>query len=198
MDGKYPTKMKGNLTRRLLEAIENRDITATDLLGAFLSAGYGASRSRIEYIARQNNRTRKRDMAMYAQKQKYYNLISRLQRDGLIEKSEVRGTKTVSITTKGRGLLSESRNRANQRFSATNLAMEKSEHPIIIIFDIPERKRRSRKFLREALKTIGFRILQKSVWIGEIKIPKELIVYLRSMSIIDYIHIFEVNSLGSL
>ena len=190
--------MKGNLTRRLLEAIENRDIASTDLLEAFLSAGYGASRSHIEYIARKNHLARKQDAAIRIQKQKYYNLTSRLQRDGLIQKPEVHGIKTVSITAKGRGLLSSLRKSANQRFSMADLAIEKSERPIIIIFDIPENKRQSRKFLRAALKTIGFRMLQKSVWIGEIKIPKEFVFCLRSMSIIDYIHIFEVSSLGSL
>jgi len=48
----------------------------------------------------------------------------------------------------------------------------------IIFFDVPEKKRRSRDYLRTVVRQIGFREFQKSIWIYPHKIPlflKELL-----------------------
>lgn len=44
----------------------------------------------------------------------------------------------------------------------------------IIFFDIPEKKRRYRDYLRDVLKILGFKELQKSIWITPHKIPNFL------------------------
>ena len=44
----------------------------------------------------------------------------------------------------------------------------------IIFFDIPEKKRRLRDDLRQILKTLGFKELQRSVWVTPYKIPELL------------------------
>lgn len=44
----------------------------------------------------------------------------------------------------------------------------------MIIFDIPENRRRQRDFLRKRLKWLGFKELQKSVWIFPYDIRKEI------------------------
>lgn len=44
----------------------------------------------------------------------------------------------------------------------------------ILIFDMPERIKRQRDFLREQLRLFGFRMLQKSVWASPYPIPREL------------------------
>ena len=48
----------------------------------------------------------------------------------------------------------------------------------MIIFDVPEKKRRYRDYLRQMLKTLGFKELQKSTWVTPYPIPdflKELL-----------------------
>lgn len=42
----------------------------------------------------------------------------------------------------------------------------------MIIFDIPEKKRRLREYLRQCLRVVGFKELQRSVWVTPYKIPK--------------------------
>lgn len=44
----------------------------------------------------------------------------------------------------------------------------------MIIFDVPEKKRKYRDYLRKMLKTVGFKELQKSTWVTPHKIPKFL------------------------
>lgn len=48
-----------------------------------------------------------------------------------------------------------------------------------IIFDIPELRRKDRSFLRRELKWIGFKELQKSIWVYPFDIEKELTALLR-------------------
>jgi DNA-binding PadR family transcriptional regulator len=190
--------MKGNLMLRVLGTVEKKDITSMDLLGAFLSAGYRAPRSKVEYLARKNQQARIRNQKEYDTYKQYCNLLYRLRRDGLIQISFVNSKKMVSITPQGHKWLSFSRKHSHQKFFMINPVMKKNKNPIVIIFDIPENKRVNRKFLRAALKTIGFRMLQKSVWIGEFDIPKELIDYLYHLKIIDYVQIFEISRTGNL
>lgn len=49
----------------------------------------------------------------------------------------------------------------------------------VIIFDIPEMRRRDRDFLRRELKWIGFIELQKSVWVFPYNTEEEIIALLR-------------------
>ena len=84
-----------------------------------------------------------------------------------------------------------------QKFSEI-ATMNEHHKTCVIIFDIPEIEKYKRDLLRDALKKIGLRMLQKSVWIGKYDIPKELIDYLRRLQIIEYVQIFEVSRAGSL
>ena len=68
----------------------------------------------------------------------------------------------------------------------------------IITFDIPERERWKRAWLREALMFLGFSMLHKSVWVGKNKIPEQFLEDLRDMNLIKYTHILEVSASGTL
>lgn len=48
-----------------------------------------------------------------------------------------------------------------------------------IIFDVPEKKRHQRNFLRKELKWMGFRELQHSIWITPYDVEKELLCLLK-------------------
>src|SRR3990167_838001 len=69
---------------------------------------------------------------------------------------------------------------------------------IIVIFDIPERERRKRAWLRLALKNIGLKLIQRSVWMGKVKIPKEFLDDIRELHLVNFVEIFEITKSGSL
>ena len=75
---------------------------------------------------------------------------------------------------------------------------EKCRKSVVVIFDIPEKFSKKRKWLRGALKILGFSMVQRSVWMGKVKIPAELIEDLRELEIAQYVEIFEVTELASL
>jgi len=69
----------------------------------------------------------------------------------------------------------------------------KSKQKIIIAFDIPEDKRKGRNWLRIELVSLGFKMLQKSVWLGPAPLPTEFIDHLKIMDILPYLKFFEVK-----
>ncbi len=63
---------------------------------------------------------------------------------------------------------------------------------LIIIFDIPEKKKRYREWLRNELVGFGFNLVQKSVWIGP-GLPKEFIEYLNETGLLKHIRFFQAT-----
>ena len=66
------------------------------------------------------------------------------------------------------------------------------------MFDIPEKEKWKRVWLREVLGLCGFKMLQRSVWAGKNKIPEEFLADLRNFNMLEYVHIFEVSKKGTL
>lgn len=66
----------------------------------------------------------------------------------------------------------------------------------MIIFDVPEKKRKYRDYLRQMLKTLGFKELQKSTWVTPHPIPdflKELLWEERMKHFTRFITIKEID-----
>ena len=83
--------MKGDKIIRILELLKESALDSKGLFEAFLSAGYGASAGRIEYLARAKNKKRQKDKALFEkfvrERQRFYNLIYYLKNDGIISET---------------------------------------------------------------------------------------------------------------
>lgn len=124
----------------------------------------------------------------------FQRLLSRLIKDELIAKTK--GGKFL-VTPIGEAYFdAKSKNPSwGKIYSPSPLPVKKL---IIIIFDIPEKERLKRDWLRYQLETMGFQRLQNSVWCGEILLPKDFMEDLEHYDILPYVHIFDVNKQGTL
>jgi len=107
-------------------------------------------------------------------------------------------SKRFYLTTRGENKLLELNNLFSDCSLSRNYPVSEEGGYKIVIFDIPERLSCQRIWLRSVLTNLGFKMLQKSVWIGDNKIPKELIKDFSKLKLLDYIEIFEVVKRGSL
>ncbi len=111
--------------------------------------------------------------------------LYRLKKKGLLEKK-----KDGWVTTKiGKNLIEKKL----KHFKQYQKSFKKD---LIIIFDIPEEHKKERYWLRKELINLGFKLLQKSVWIGPAALPEEFIQYLNQINILPYLKFFaakEVN-----
>lgn len=127
-----------------------------------------------------------------AELQRFYNLLNYLKREGFIEKEQAYDNIFWKITSNGLnklGLIKE---------KTINYQIHSDGKLKIVVFDVPEKERRKRAWLREALKMLGFKMLQQSVWMGKNKIPEQFLVDLRKKNLLPCIHIMEVSRGGAI
>jgi DNA-binding transcriptional regulator PaaX len=130
------------------------------------------------------------------EKQRFYLMLSKLKREGFIEKQNHEWRLTKHGMEKRRTLL-EKRARAFP-IPTYQAGTSSSSEFKIIMFDVPERERRKRAWLRSALRTLGFTPLQKSVWGGNRSLPKAFFEHLEAMKLLSYVEILAVTKRGTL
>ncbi len=68
----------------------------------------------------------------------------------------------------------------------------------IIAFDVPEKERKKRNWIRMSLINMEFSSLQKSLWVAHGSVAEEFIHALRERDMLDYVHIFSVDKKGTI
>lgn len=116
-------------------------------------------------------------------------VLAQLKAQGLVQSAPKRGRRYWRPTPAGRAALAE-----RQRYPATRPDGQKR----LVCFDIPERDRAKRRWLRGELIASGYRQLQKSVWIGTTPLPQELIEALDTLGLHGRVHLLRVESEGTL
>ena len=128
-----------------------------------------------------------------AVKKRFAVFMSRLQRDGLV----VRDGVSWRILKKGKESLRYLRARILPE-AAYHQEPDLSGPPAIITFDIPEKERRKRTWLRSALAGLDCSIIHKSVWLSKRPLPRRFIEDIHRLDIARYVHIFAVAKKGTI
>ncbi len=181
--------MDKNIREAILETICDAALLPAELLIAFLRAGYGASHWKLRREI--ENVQSWREISVPSKvRRNFQNILYRLKEDGLIKRDES-GWMSTALGKERLKLL-------QHKSSFKKYEIEPIDSLIIVIFDIPEKHKSKRAWLRAALKVMGFKMVQKSVWSGKIKLPKKFIDDLKRMDIFDQVDIFKAVKLGSL
>ena len=64
---------------------------------------------------------------------------------------------------------------------------------LMLIFDIPEKKRKLRDLLRENLQILGFKLLQKSIWVCPYDILEQVQGIIQKYNLEKYVKIFLIK-----
>ncbi len=124
-------------------------------------------------------------------KRRIYDAVKRLNNKRLIELVEINGQIYIRTTTNGKNLL--------KRFDYDNLELLKNKtwdkKWRLIIFDIPEKKKRERNVLSEKLKDFGLYPLQESVFIYPFDCRNEIDFVCEFLSISRYVNYCIIESL---
>ncbi len=190
--------MRGNITIKVLEAIGDLTLGIADVFAVFSTARYGASRSELfrNLSKREQDRARKEyERRVYVQ---YYNLLYKLKRDGLTKEKEHKGAKRLILTQGGKDKLLLLKEKVRTALPENSYTREDADTITIVSFDVPEKEKRKRNWLRGALRTVGFHMVQKSFWMGKVKVPKQFLENLRELKLLNCVEIFSVDKSGSL
>lgn len=189
---KGPLVLKSN-TAIVLEELKSGALLTLELLDAVLGT-YQRSYKAVLSITYKKPPRKKSFYEIEREKQQvFYTLLNRMKREGLISKKQSPKGTLWYRTVKGLKKLGLIKKRRKNRYS---VAKEKTLK--IITFDIPETLKNKREWLRETLRFLEFKMLQKSVWIGASAIPEDFMLDLRDGGLLSYIHIFEIGARGTL
>lgn len=121
--------------------------------------------------------------------------LSKLKKNGFLENKNGKW----SITSEGEEFL-DSKQANIRRFFPKKTDYGKTDYgsrkdipkQLVVIFDIPEKQRRYRDWLRIELVSLGFELIQKSVWLGP-SLPKGFIEYLEEIKVLKYLKFFHAT-----
>ncbi len=183
--------MNKSLTERILEHLLGAAEDSIYLFAAIVDSPYGSSRRQIERRAWELREGASRSSDFNRQRRNFYTLLSKLKKDGLIGQRKSKWT----ITKKGK----EKYKFIIQRLPFRKKYKKEADLTFkLVIFDIPEKERGKRQWLRERLRELGFKMIQKSVWSGKVKLPEEFLEDLKTLNLLDYVDILAITKTGSL
>lgn len=119
----------------------------------------------------------------------FQNLIYYLKRRGLIKEIDEKGERAWLLTEKGKDKV------LKIEFKFKNYKKRKDGKWIMIIFDIPEKTRRRRDLLRRKLKFLGFKMLQKSIWVCPYDALGDVNNFIKNSSLKSHIKIFLIEEI---
>lgn len=195
--------MRGEITLKFLEFIKDFANFNMDMFEAFLRAGYGASYGKLDYEFNKLQKERRKYEIEWEEvkrhRKRYAQFLYMLRQDGLIEEQSEGDGKKLLLTKRGQEKLDKLKEKYLKRLPPTTSYKKEGNNKFIIAtFDVPEKERKKRAWLRSVLKNIGLKPIQKSVWMGKAKIPRKFIDDLLELKLINFIEIFEISKTGSL
>ncbi len=181
---------------KILEVLQGGAETTIVLIDA-MTSGYSESYKKLKRYQYGSISPKSEWSKSYPESQKFYSLLYHLKKQGLIENKKDGCGSLWRIGQAGKEKLIDIKKRKTFSTSLINYR-EEPDTLKIITFDIPTKDDRKRYWLRAVLTRLGFKMLQKSVWVGKKRIPESFMSDLRERGMIDYVHVFAVSKTGSL
>lgn len=193
---------------RVLEVLMHGTVSMADVLNELVfigtARGHGQNREaykKLKMAATEQHAAVDRAIAELREQHKFKVIVSKLRTQGLI--TPVSRGRLLQLTSRGRAaffsLLRKIDKKSHPPIPQTKYTTpRKSRRLTMVIFDIHERERWKRDWLRSVLHNFGFKKIQKSVWIGALQLPNEFLDDLRKLNLMSSVHIFSVLNTGTL
>ncbi len=70
--------------------------------------------------------------------------------------------------------------------------MKDSPKNLIVMYDVTEQKKKERDWFRRQLINFGYKMIQRSVWVGPSPLPEEFLDYVKSIGLKDHLKTFKL------
>ena len=128
-----------------------------------------------------------RDYHEKQEKKQFAQFINYLKSRGYIKIKNLEGKTGILLTKKGEEKALKS------RFKFAEKKKRKDGKWIMVIFDIPEKKKSTRNSFRKTLQWLGYQKLQKSIWICPYDVLRETEKIIKFYQIEPYVKIFLIS-----
>lgn len=148
-----------------------------------------APRTMNEAICRDSLKLR-REWERNEGRKNFSHLVYYLKKKGLIRIKNLEAKKAIILTKEGMEKV------LKISLKMVNKKKRKDGKWIMLLFDIPEKKRSFRDLLRKDLHLLGYKMLQRSVWVCPYDVLKETEAILRQYSLDSYIKLFLIEEVN--
>jgi len=122
-------------------------------------------------------------------KKSFTRFVYCLKKQGYIKVKNLKTKQGIILTKKGIDKALKA------KFKTEKKRKRKDGKWIMLIFDIPEKKRKMRDLLREMLSFLGYKMLQQSVWVCAYDVLKETENFIQRKSLDQYIKMFLIKEI---
>lgn len=120
----------------------------------------------------------------------FYKLIQRLKNSGYLKMLKIKSKKAVIITPKGIEKLFKVELKTMGKKRRTDKKWQ------MVLFDIPENKRKYRDYFRTALQYLGYKKLQKSIWVCPYDVEKKTKELIKRYNLRPFVELLLVKKIG--
>lgn len=118
-------------------------------------------------------------------RQSINNAIYKLNKGGFISRED----NSFFILPKGRKYVE---NKKVKMMTFESSFKKNPSKDLLVMFDVPEDKKAEREWLRFQLQQFGYKMIQKSVWVGPSPLPKEFLDYIKTLNLKSCIKMFKL------
>ncbi len=122
---------------------------------------------------------------------KFRQMIYRLKRNNFIKVKNLQGNQAIVLTKKGE----DKALRAQFKIQDNEKQKRKDGKWTMLIFDVPEKYRKSRDLLRSILYNLGFKLFQQSAWVTPYDVAEKLEEALQMYSLDEFVKIFLIEEI---
>ena len=123
------------------------------------------------------------------QKRQFSQFINYLKRKNYIKIENLKGKSGILLTSQGK----EKALKVKRKFAQG--IKRKDGKWVMIMYDVPENKKKARHFLRQTLLSLGYQCLQKSIWVSPYDVYKETEETIRDNSLDSFVRIFLIEEI---
>ena len=136
----------------------------------------------------------------YRDRQQFYRTLHYLKKQKLVIKKKGKTKSHWVLTPHGREKIQQYRKSRLDPFSAAQTIFVKPQGGgvTIVAYDVPERERRKRDWIRMCLAEMACEKIQKSVWVARGALDQDFIQALRERNLLGRVHIFAVTKQGTI
>lgn len=127
----------------------------------------------------------------FKNKEAFNKLIYYLKKNNFIKVKNLKGKQAVLLTKRGK----DKAIKASFKIDDGQQKKRKDGKWIMIIFDIPQNKKRDRILLRSVLKNLGYKLFQHSVWVTAYDVSEKTENSLQFYSLDRYVRIFLIDEI---
>jgi CRISPR-associated endonuclease Cas2 len=183
-------KIKLPFTEKFLWDLYNFKNKTGDLISEIIPKKRGLPFSDFNIFRDEWTNKNKEEYEKKKNRKRFAWLIYRLKQEGYLKTLKIKNKSATAITLKGMerifkiGLkLTDKRPRKDGKWQ-------------MVLFDIPESKRKNRDYFRNGLQYLGYKMLQKSIWVCQYDVMKETKDLIKRYNLKEYAELLLIQKIG--